>query len=60
MSGPADVAIVGDEATVADQVRHLAAIGVTDLHAAPFGPADEVKATIDLLGSLLSEVADPS
>jgi 5,10-methylenetetrahydromethanopterin reductase len=58
--GPADVAIVGDEATVADQVRHLAAIGVTDLHAAPFGPADEVKATIDLLGSLLSEVAGPS
>jgi 5,10-methylenetetrahydromethanopterin reductase len=58
--GPADVAIVGDESAVADQVRHLAAIGVTDLHAAPFGPADEVKATVDLLASLLSEVSGPS
>jgi F420-dependent oxidoreductase-like protein len=57
VSDPGDVAIVGDEAAVADQVRHLASIGVTDFHAAPFGSAAEVKATIELLGRLKDEVA---
>jgi F420-dependent oxidoreductase-like protein len=56
-SGPGDVAIVGDEQAVADQVRHLAAIGVTDLHAGAFGSADEVAETVAVLRSLRTELA---
>ena len=39
--GPADVAIVGDEATVEKQVRALADAGVTEFVASVFGIADE-------------------
>ncbi len=35
-AGPADVAIVGTEDEVAEQLRSLAAAGVTDLNASPF------------------------
>jgi 5,10-methylenetetrahydromethanopterin reductase len=35
-AGPADVAIVGNEAEVSAQLDHLAAIGVTELIAVPF------------------------
>ncbi|HEX2678313.1 MAG TPA: TIGR03564 family F420-dependent LLM class oxidoreductase [Polyangiales bacterium] len=34
--GPADVAMVGDEAAVSRQIEHLAAIGVTDFMAIPY------------------------
>ena len=34
---PADVAIVGNESEVEQQLRHLADIGVTDFNASPFG-----------------------
>jgi F420-dependent oxidoreductase-like protein len=50
--GPADVALVGDDAHVAEQVRHLAAIGVTDFGAAPYGSPDERAATMELLAAL--------
>jgi 5,10-methylenetetrahydromethanopterin reductase len=56
-SGPGDVAVVGDESSVADQVRHLAAIGVTDFYATPFGGGDAVRATVALLGELRGELA---
>ncbi len=39
-AGPADVAIVGSESEVKDQIRRLAAIGTTDFCGAPFGTAD--------------------
>ena len=52
VEGPADVAIVGSAAEVADQVRHLAAMGVTDFCGAPFGSGDEIRASIDTLAGL--------
>jgi 5,10-methylenetetrahydromethanopterin reductase len=51
--GPADVAIVGDEATVAKGIQRLADTGITDFAAAQFGTKDEHNATRDLLRSLL-------
>jgi len=52
-AGPADVAIVGTAAEVAAQVRRLVDIGATDLCAAPFGSADETRATVDTLAGLV-------
>jgi F420-dependent oxidoreductase-like protein len=51
--GPADVAIVGDEATVAKAVAQLADVGVTDFVATEFGTNDERRETRALLKSLL-------
>jgi F420-dependent oxidoreductase-like protein len=51
--GPGDVAIVGDEATVAKEVQRLADIGVTDFLAAEFGDAEGQANTRNLLKSLL-------
>ncbi len=50
--GPADVAIVGDEAAVGEQIERLAAAGATDFLAAPFpvdGDADAASRTRDFL-----------
>jgi F420-dependent oxidoreductase-like protein len=52
-AGPADVAIVGDEATVAKGVQGLADAGATDFAAAEFGTREERAATRELLKSLL-------
>jgi F420-dependent oxidoreductase-like protein len=51
-TGPADVAIVGDEQEVADQIRRLAEIGVTDLGASPYGNDEERARTITVLADL--------
>jgi 5,10-methylenetetrahydromethanopterin reductase len=51
--GPADVAIVGDEATVAKQVERIADIGVTDFAAAEFGSKEDRARTREVLRSLL-------
>jgi F420-dependent oxidoreductase-like protein len=52
--GPADVALVGDEATVRSGVERLAEAGVTDFLAAEFGSSDSERSrTRDLLRSLL-------
>jgi F420-dependent oxidoreductase-like protein len=51
--GPADVAVVGDEAAVRRQVEHLAAIGATDFVANIFGSSEERTRTYQLLRSLL-------
>ena len=51
--GPADVAIVGSAAEVAAQVRHLADIGATDFCGAPFGTAEEIRASIATLAGLV-------
>jgi F420-dependent oxidoreductase-like protein len=51
--GPADVAIVGTESAVVQEVRRLADIGVTDFCGAPFGSADQIKASVGALASLV-------
>jgi F420-dependent oxidoreductase-like protein len=53
--GPADVAIVGDEATVRSQLLRLGEIGATALSLPVFGTSDERKATMDLLAELAAE-----
>jgi F420-dependent oxidoreductase-like protein len=52
-AGPADVAIVGDEATVRAGVARLADAGVTDFVASVYGERDERAATRALLQSML-------
>ena len=53
-AGPADVAIVGSAAEVADQVRRLADIGATDFCGAPVRHAlTRSRATIDVLAGLV-------
>lgn len=54
-AGPADVAIVGNEAEVKSQVRRLAAIGTTDFCGVPFGSVSEITSTIGVLSSLVGE-----
>ena len=51
--GPGDVAITGDESTVAEQLAHLGEIGVTHFGAAEYGPPDARSRTRALLRSLL-------
>ncbi len=51
-AGPADVAVIGDEETVAAQLRALADIGVTDLALPVFGTEDEQRRSIALIGEL--------
>lgn len=55
-AGPADVAIVGDEATVRAQVQALAETGATDFVASPFGSATAVARTVEVLASLIGTV----
>jgi F420-dependent oxidoreductase-like protein len=52
-AGPADVAIVGDEGTVAKDIARLADIGVTDFMAAEFGSRDDRTRTREVLRGLL-------
>src|SRR5205085_323353 len=52
-AGPADVAIVGDEDTVAKQLDRVAEAGATDFAAAPFGSPQEIERTTALLASRL-------
>ena len=52
-AGPADVAIVGDAATVSGAVNQLAEIGVTDFAPALFGSRADRDATRKVLVSLL-------
>jgi F420-dependent oxidoreductase-like protein len=52
-AGPADVAIVGDEATVAKEVQRIADTGVTDFAAAEYGSKEDRARTREVLRSLL-------
>lgn len=52
VDGPADVAVVGDEESVAAQIRAFFDAGATGFLAGPFGSAPEREATIRLLGQL--------
>lgn len=48
-AGPADVAIVGDEATVRTQIDRVREGGATDFIAVPFGNASENARTLDVV-----------
>jgi F420-dependent oxidoreductase-like protein len=48
-AGPQDVAVVGDDDTVARRLRQLAEAGVTDFLAAPFGDPGEQARTVGVL-----------
>jgi F420-dependent oxidoreductase-like protein len=48
-AGPADVALVGDEAAVGKEVQRIADTGATDFVAAEFGSRDDRKRTRDFL-----------
>jgi alkanesulfonate monooxygenase SsuD/methylene tetrahydromethanopterin reductase-like flavin-dependent oxidoreductase (luciferase family) len=52
--GPADVAIVGTEREVKDQIVRLRDIGTTEFCGAPFGTADQIKASVGVLAELVS------
>jgi F420-dependent oxidoreductase-like protein len=52
-AGPADVAIVGTKDEVSVQVRRFADIGASDFAGAPFGTADEIRASVDALAELV-------
>jgi len=51
--GPADVAMVGDEAAVGEQIARLRAIGVTDFLAAPFPVGDDAAASMQRTRAVL-------
>jgi alkanesulfonate monooxygenase SsuD/methylene tetrahydromethanopterin reductase-like flavin-dependent oxidoreductase (luciferase family) len=51
-AGPGDVAIVGDEDAVGEQIQALAAMGVTDFVAGAFATGDDAERTRSLLSSL--------
>ena len=54
LSGPEDLALIGDEQEVADRIRAFADAGVTDLAASEFGlDDDERRRTRDVLRSML-------
>jgi F420-dependent oxidoreductase-like protein len=53
-AGPADVSVVGDEASVSAQLQRLADIGATDFVAIPTGDAGNRKRTLGHLATLVS------
>src|SRR3954469_2378632 len=53
--GPADVAIVGDEDTVAAGIAEVFDAGATEFNAAAFGSAEEQSRTVALLSSLAKQ-----
>ncbi len=53
-AGPGDVAITGDEDTVAAQITELADAGVTDFVAGEYGRGPDKQRTRDLLKSLMA------
>lgn len=53
--GPADVAVVGDEETVAAALRRLGDIGATELNLPIFGTDEERARTLEVLTALAAE-----
>ncbi len=54
-AGPADIAIIGNEAKVRSDVERLVDSGATEFAVSPFGSAEECAATRALLGSMAAE-----
>jgi F420-dependent oxidoreductase-like protein len=59
-AGPADAAIIGDEASVAAQIEALFAAGATDVWAAPFPVGDDRSSSRARTRALLKEFAAAS
>ncbi|MEU4620581.1 TIGR03564 family F420-dependent LLM class oxidoreductase [Actinoplanes sp. NPDC023801] len=57
-AGPQDVAVVGDEETVARALRRLAGTGVTEFVAAPLGDPAEQQRAVELLTGLAGAAGD--
>ena len=57
MAGPADAAIVGDEASVAAQLQGLLDAGATDIWAAIFPVGDDTSGSRRRTRALLQELA---
>jgi F420-dependent oxidoreductase-like protein len=55
VQGPADVSVVGNEASVTSQLRRFADIGATDFVAIPTGDERDRARTLDHLASLVPE-----
>jgi F420-dependent oxidoreductase-like protein len=58
VAGPAEAAIVGDEASVSSQIRSLFDAGATDVWAAPFPVGDDRSASRARTRALLAELAN--
>ncbi|MBP1685120.1 MAG: family F420-dependent class oxidoreductase [Deltaproteobacteria bacterium] len=58
VEGPADITIVGDEATVSDQLHQLAASGVTELLAIPFSVGGDRQASLERTRTLLRKLTE--
>jgi len=54
--GPADVAVVGDEASVGEQLSALAQLGVTDFLAVPFSVGSDRNASLERTRALLQRL----
>jgi alkanesulfonate monooxygenase SsuD/methylene tetrahydromethanopterin reductase-like flavin-dependent oxidoreductase (luciferase family) len=54
-ASPADIAFIGDEASVRDQIRSLADIGVTDLVVTANGTDHVVRRTLELVSAIARE-----
>jgi F420-dependent oxidoreductase-like protein len=54
---PSDIALVGDESSVADGVRALADAGVTDFNASIIGAGGDAKAAAERTWQLMAELA---
>jgi alkanesulfonate monooxygenase SsuD/methylene tetrahydromethanopterin reductase-like flavin-dependent oxidoreductase (luciferase family) len=55
-AGPADVAIVGDEASVERQLREVASAGATDFFAASFPVGDDAHASLARTRALMQSL----
>ena len=55
-AGPGAVAIIGDQDAVVQQIRGLAAVGVTDFVAAEFARGEEAEHTGEVLGELAGQL----
>ena len=56
-AGPGDIAVVGDEDTVAAALARLAEIGVTDFQAVPFAVGPDKAASVERTYTLLARLA---
>jgi 5,10-methylenetetrahydromethanopterin reductase len=57
VEGPADVAVVGDEDAVSEQLRRLGEIGVTDFVAAPYPVGSDAEKSLQRTRSQLAKLA---
>ena len=50
-TSPGDIAVVGDEASIAGTLKRVEEMGATDFQATPFGDEEEIARTVELLAS---------